>query len=236
MTMAEAGCVVVVGGTRGLGKEVASHYAGLRREVVVTGRDVDRADRVAREIGGDTRGVGFDLAEPEEIGPALKDVGAVDHLVLAAIERDDNRIRDFDVEGAIRLTTLKLVGYAEVVHQLVDRLTDDASIVVFGGGAKDRPYPGSTTVSTVNGGILGLTRTLAIELAPLRVNSIHPGIVEDSPFWNQKPPEVLEGFRVRTPTGRLCSMQDIVGAVVFLLENRAVNGVDLRVDGGWLIM
>jgi NAD(P)-dependent dehydrogenase (short-subunit alcohol dehydrogenase family) len=234
--MAEAGCVVVIGGTRGLGKEVARHYAGLGREVVVTGRDAGRAEEVATELGGDTRGLGFDLAEPEAIGPALKDVGAVGRLVLAAIERDDNRVREFDVGGAIRLTTLKLVGYAEVVHQLADRLTEDASLVVFGGGAKDRPYPGSTTVSTVNGGILGLTRTLAIELAPLRVNSIHPGIVQDSPFWVEKPPEVLEGFRARTPTGRLCSMQDIVGAVVFLLENRAVNGVDLRVDGGWLIM
>jgi NAD(P)-dependent dehydrogenase (short-subunit alcohol dehydrogenase family) len=107
---------------------------------------------------------------------------------------------------------------------------------VFGGGAKDRPYPGSTTVSTVNGGVLGLTRTLAIELAPIRVNSIHPGIVSDSPFWIEKPPDVLEGFRTRTPTGRLCTMDDIVEAVLFLLENRAMNGVDLRIDGGWLIM
>jgi NAD(P)-dependent dehydrogenase (short-subunit alcohol dehydrogenase family) len=234
--MAEAGSVVVVGGTAGLGKEVARRYAGRGREVVVTGRDADRADEVAMELGGGTRGLGFDLAVPEQIGPALKDLGPVQRLVLAAIERDDNRIREFDIDRAIRLTTLKLVGYAEVVHQLVDRLTEDASIVVFGGGAKDRPYPGSTTVSTVNGGVLGLTRTLAVELAPLRVNSIHPGIVEDSPFWVEKPTEVLEGFRSRTPTGRLCSMEDIVEAVVFLLDNRAMNGVDLRVDGGWLIM
>jgi NAD(P)-dependent dehydrogenase (short-subunit alcohol dehydrogenase family) len=234
--MAEAGSVVVVGGTAGLGKEVARRYAGRGREVVVTGRDADRADEVAKELGGGTRGLGFDLAFPEQIGPALKDLGPVQRMVLAAIERDDNRIREFDIDRAIRLTTLKLVGYAEVVHQLVDRLTEDASIVVFGGGAKDRPYPGSTTVSTVNGGVLGLTRTLAVELAPLRVNSIHPGIVEDSPFWVEKPTEVLEGFRSRTPTGRLCSMEDIVEAVVFLLDNRAMNGVDLRVDGGWLIM
>jgi NAD(P)-dependent dehydrogenase (short-subunit alcohol dehydrogenase family) len=233
--MAEGGSVVVTGGTSGLGKEVARHYGARDRPVVVTGRDSARADEAAREIGGRTRGVGFDLADPGRIGPALEDVGPVQHLVLAAIERDDNRIRDFDIEGAIRLAVLKLVGYAEVVHQLADRLTEDASIVIFGGEAKDRPYPGSTTVTTVNGGVLGLTRTLAIELAPIRVNSIHPGIVEDSPFWAPKPPEVLEGFRSRTPTGRLCDMQDIVEAVVFLLENRAMNGVDLRADGGWLI-
>jgi NAD(P)-dependent dehydrogenase (short-subunit alcohol dehydrogenase family) len=234
--MAAAGCLVVVGGTTGLGKEVARRYAEQGREVVITGRDPHRAEKVAGELGESARGLGFDLAEPEQIGQALADVGPVQHLVLAAIERDDNRVRDFDIKGAIRLTTLKLVGYTEVVHQLVDRLTADASILVFGGGAKDRPYPGSTTVSTVNGGVLGLTRTLAIELAPIRVNSIHPGIVSDSPFWIEKPPDVLEGFRTRTPTGRLCTMDDIVEAVLFLLENRAMNGVDLRIDGGWLIM
>jgi NAD(P)-dependent dehydrogenase (short-subunit alcohol dehydrogenase family) len=233
--MAEVGSVVIVGGTSGLGKEVARRYAANGREVVVTGRDGTRADEVAREIGGRTTGVGFDLADPEQIGPALKDVGAVQYLVLAAIERDENAVRDLDVARAIRLTTLKLVGYAEVVHQLASRLTDDASILLFGGGAKDRPYPGSTTVSTVNAGVLGLTRTLAIELAPLRVNSIHPGIVGDSPYWSVKPPEVLEGFRSRTPTGRLATMADVVDAVAFLLENRAMNGVELRVDGGWLI-
>jgi NAD(P)-dependent dehydrogenase (short-subunit alcohol dehydrogenase family) len=231
-----AGSVVVIGGTAGLGLEVARHYADRDRDVVITGRDGPRAAAVAAELGDRATGVGFDLAEPESIQPALKDVGPVAHLVLAAIDRDDNRIREFNIDGAIRLTVLKLVGYAEVVHALSDRLPEDASIVVFGGGAKDRPYPGSTIVSTVNGGVLGLTRTLAIELAPIRVNSIHPGIVQDSPFWSVKPDEVLEGFRSRTPTGRLCEMEDIVDAVVFLLENRAVNGVDLRVDGGWLIM
>jgi NAD(P)-dependent dehydrogenase (short-subunit alcohol dehydrogenase family) len=234
--MEEAASVVIVGGTAGLGKEVALYYAAAGRDVVITGRDPNRAEEVARELEGRATGLGFDLAEPERIGEALEQIGPIQHLVLAAIERDDNRVRDFDIKGAIRLTTLKLVGYAEIVHQLADRLTPNASILLFGGGAKDRPYPGSTTVSTVNGGILGLTRTLAIELAPIRVNSIHPGIVEDSPFWVEKPPDVLEGFRVRTPTGRLCTMGDIVGAVVFLLENRAMNGVDLRVDGGWLIM
>jgi NAD(P)-dependent dehydrogenase (short-subunit alcohol dehydrogenase family) len=234
--VAESGSVVVTGGTSGLGKEIARHYAGRGREVIVAGRDHERAESAAKDIGGRARGISFDLAEPEAIGPALADVGPVQHLVLAAIERDDNRIRDFDIEGATRLVVLKLVGYAEVVHQLAERLTPDASIVIFGGEAKDRPYPGSTTVSTVNGGVLGLTRTLAIELAPIRVNSIHPGIVEDSPFWAPKPEEVLEGFRSRTPTGRLSEMRDIVDAVVFLLENRAMNGVELRADAGWMIM
>ena len=101
------------------------------------------------------------------------------------------------------------------------------------GRAKDRPYPGSTTVTTVNGGVSSLIRTLAIELAPIRFNAIHPGIVGDSPFWKDKP---LDAVVERTPTRRLATMDDIVDAVVFLLENRAMNGTNLYVDSGWMLM
>src|SRR5205823_14287332 len=118
---------------------------------------------------------------------ALGGVGPVRRLVLAAIERDENSVREYDVARALRLTTLKLVGYTEVVHALADRLTGDASILLFGGQALRRPYPGSTTVTTVNGGVTGVVHTLAVELAPVRVNAIHPGIVGDTPAWEGKP-------------------------------------------------
>ncbi len=231
--MADQGSVVVIGGTSGLGKEVARHFAGQGREVVISGRDAGRATAVAREIGGRTKGIGFDLARPAEIAAALGEVGPVQHLVLAAIERDENTVREFDTARALRLVTLKLIGYAEVIHALAPRLSSDSSILLFGGGAKDKPYPGSTVVTTVNAAVTGLVRTLVIELAPVRVNAIHPGIVGDSPYWSAKPAPVLEGHRSRTPTGRLPTMQEIVDAAVFLLTNRSVNDVNLAVDGGW---
>jgi NAD(P)-dependent dehydrogenase (short-subunit alcohol dehydrogenase family) len=162
-------------------------------------------------------------------------VGQVDRLVIGAIERDANSVADYAIDRATRLAVLKLVGYTEVVHALLSRMADDSSIVLFGGLAKDRPYPSSVTVSTVNGGVVGLVHALALELAPIRVNGLHPGIVGDSPFWAGKPPEVLEGYRSRTPTGRLATMADIVGAVDFLLENRGVNAANLDVNGGTLV-
>lgn len=230
--MSGDGSVVIVGGTRAIGLEIARHYADRGQTVVITGRDPANVATAVAEVGGQTTGSTFDLADPETIGAALADLGLVRRLVLAAIDRDANTVADYDIARAIRLVTLKLVGYTEVVHALRDRLTDDASLVLFGGMAKERPYPGSTTVSTVNGGIVGLTRTLVEELKPIRVNSLHPGIVGDSPFWAEKPAAVAN-YTSQTPTGRLASMADIVGAVSFLLENPAVNGVDLIVDGGW---
>jgi len=230
------GAVVVIGGTSGLGREVARHYAGEGRDVVISGRDAQRATAVAAGIGGRTVGIGLDLTEPETIATRLRSVDRVEHLVIAAIERDENTARDYDVARAIRLATLKLVGYTEVVHALLDRMGESSSVVLFGGLAKDRPYAGSTTVTTVNGGIHTMVHTLAVELAPIRVNAVHPAIVGDSPYWSQKPEAVLEAFRSRTPIGRLVSMRDVVGAVVFLLENPSVTGVNLPVDGGWLLM
>jgi NAD(P)-dependent dehydrogenase (short-subunit alcohol dehydrogenase family) len=227
------GAVVIVGGTGGIGLEVARHYASAGERVVITGRDPDRTAEIATGLDDGVSGIGFDLSEPDSIAPALADVGPVSRLVLAAIDRDNNPVKEYKIADAIYLTTMKLVGYTETVHALLPNLSDDSSVLLFGGRAKDRPYPGSTTVTTVNGGVSSLIRTLAIELAPIRFNALHPGIVGDSPFWDGKP---LDAVIQRTPTGRLATMTEIVDATVFLLENRAVNGVNLYVDGGWMLM
>jgi NAD(P)-dependent dehydrogenase (short-subunit alcohol dehydrogenase family) len=229
--MTDSGAVLIIGSTRGIGLEIARHFAGRGDDVILTGRHAGAAAEAARSVGGHASGIALDLAQPKAVEAALAGVGPVRALVLAAIDRDQNTVADYSIERAITLATLKLVGYTEVVHVLRPRLTEDASIVLFGGIAKDRPYPGSTTVSTVNGGILGLTRSLVIELKPIRVNSLHPGIVGDSPYWEGKQ-GALDATLARTPTGRLVAMDDIVGACAFLIDNRSVNGIDLLIDGG----
>jgi NAD(P)-dependent dehydrogenase (short-subunit alcohol dehydrogenase family) len=230
--MTDRRSVVIVGGTAGIGREIAQRAAARGDDVTITGRDKDRTAAVAAEIGAGVRGAALDLAEPSGLAAGLADVGSVDHLVIAAIERDLNTVADYDVARAQRLVLLKLVGYTEVIHTLLPRMTRDAAIVLFGGLAKDRPYPGSTTVSTVNGGVIGMVHTLAVELAPIRVNAVHPGIVGNSPFWEGKP---LDHVISRTPIGRLATMEQIAEATEFLLFNGAVNGVNLPVDGGWLL-
>jgi NAD(P)-dependent dehydrogenase (short-subunit alcohol dehydrogenase family) len=230
------GNVIVVGGTQGLGRELAQSYADEGREVIVTGRAQSRADAAASEIGGSTRGIGFDLAQPHTIAGALEGVGEVAHVVLAAIERDVNKVVEYEIDAALRLVTMKLVGYTEVIHVLRPALSDDSSILIYGGLARDRPYPGSTTVTTVNGGVTGLVRTLVVELAPIRVNAIHNGIVGDSPQWRDMPPDRHKALVDRTPIGRLVTMAESMSAARFLLENRAINGINLAVDGGWMCM
>lgn len=233
--MDKPGTVVIVGASASIGKRLAQRYASQGRPVVVTSRDAGRAKAAAKDIGGNCVGLSLDLSKPREIAAALADVDDVEHLALVAVHRDENKVREYNIDGALNLVTLKLVGYTEVVHVLAPRMREHGSIVLFGGLAKDRPYPGSTTVTTVNGGVMTMVHTLAVELAPVRVNAIHPAVVGDSPYWANKPPEVLDRLRARTPLGRLVTMDEIVDATVFLLENRAVTGVNLRVDGGWML-
>jgi NAD(P)-dependent dehydrogenase (short-subunit alcohol dehydrogenase family) len=229
--------ILIVGGSAGIGLELAKDLVAGGDRVIITSRSRETADSVTAELGERASGITMDLSEPTEIAARLVSVERLDGIVLCAIERDANTIREYDIARAARLITLKLIGYTETVHALLDRIAPsvDSGIVLFGGRAKDAPYPGSTTVSTINGGVEGLMNTLALELAPIRVNALHPGIVGNSPFWRGKPEGVLSGYQSRTPGGELATMADIVDATKFLLFNRGVSAHSLNVDRGWRV-
>jgi NAD(P)-dependent dehydrogenase (short-subunit alcohol dehydrogenase family) len=220
---------IIVGGSSGLGRALAQRLADRGDTVIITSRTTERADTVATEIGGTTRGLAVDLSRPETIAAALVDVREVDNLVISAIAQGVNSLADFNIAEAIKAVTIKLVGYTETVRALRDRFTPGASVVLFGGLAKERPYPGSTMVTAFNGGISGLVKTLAVEIAPHRVNAIHPGVVGDTPKYSDVPDHP---HLPRTPIGRLVTTTEVVDATDFLLRNTGVNALDLFVDGG----
>jgi NAD(P)-dependent dehydrogenase (short-subunit alcohol dehydrogenase family) len=231
---ASAPSVVVIGGTGGIGYAIAKFYADRGSKVVITGRDPKRTSAIAAEIGSDVRGIALDVAEPETIEGALADLDHVDRLALVAVERDYNSARDYDIARARRIVTMKLIGYTEVAHTLFPRMGAGAAAVLFGGLASERPYPGSTSITSVNGAVSSLIRTLAVELAPVRFNAVHPGIISDSPAWQDKK-EAIAKIEQRTPGGRLATTSDVVESVDFLFSNKGVNGINLVIDGGWLL-
>src|SRR5690606_23001403 len=145
--------VLIVGGTGGIGRALAERYASLGSDVVITSRSAERAAAVAAEIGPNVRGIALDIAEPHKIAGMLEHLVEIDRLLIVAVERDHNSVRDYDIAKALRGVTVKLVGYTEIVHTLLDRFTEDASVVIFGGLAAERPYPGSTTITMVNGAV-----------------------------------------------------------------------------------
>jgi NAD(P)-dependent dehydrogenase (short-subunit alcohol dehydrogenase family) len=228
--------VLIVGGTSGIGRALAAAYAERGTSVVIAGRESARAEKVAAELNTEVNaarvgGIQVDLSRPEEIKESLSGIDHLDSVVLTGIRRDSNTIGNYDIAGATELAVSKIVGYTTVVHALQSRISPVGSVLFFGGLAKDMPYPGSTTLSTVNAGVTGLVTTLAKELAPIRVNAIHPGAVGDSPYWADNT-QALAAARQRTLTGALPTMQDIVDGCFFLLENPSANGVNLSLDGG----
>ncbi|MFK0252813.1 SDR family oxidoreductase [Streptomyces sp. NPDC090445] len=223
---------IIIGGSGGLGRVIAQRFVDRGDTVVITSRDAARAEAAAAEIGPTAQGLALDLAQPETIAAALGSVTTVDHLVITAMDPVPNTLAAFNTTDAIRVVTIKLVGYAEAVRVLSGRFTPTASVVVFGGLAKERPYPGSTMVTTFNAGLSGLVKTLAAELAPHRVNALHPALIGDSPKWRQV---ADHPHASRTPIGRLVTMDEIADATEFLLRNTGMNAHDLHVDGGILI-
>ena len=224
--------VVIGGASDGVSGVIARRLAGRGDHVIITSRDSARAQAAADEIGGTARGLAIDLSRPEAIAAALDSVTDVDNLVITAMESVPITLADFQVDAAIRSVTIKLVGYAEVVRCLHGRLRPSAAVVLFGGLAKERPYPGSTMVTTFNAGITGLVKTLAAEIAPHRVNAIHPGLIGDSPKWREATdhPHIAA-----TPIGRLVTMDEVADATEFLLRNTGMNAQDLHIEGGLLI-
>src|SRR4051794_17954430 len=182
--------VLIVGATQGTGRELAAEYARRGASVVITGRDAQRAADVAGELSkdvpGTVTGMALDLARPGELAGTLAGIERVDRLAIIGAVRDRNTMAAYDVVKATEMAVTKIVGYTAVVSALAARMPRDASVLIFGGMAKAYPYPGSTTVSAVNSAITGVVRTMSVELAPVRVNAIHPGPIEDSPFWQDE--------------------------------------------------
>jgi NAD(P)-dependent dehydrogenase (short-subunit alcohol dehydrogenase family) len=217
-----------------MGLVMAAKLASAGVKTYVTGRTQARADSAAKSVGGNCRGIALDIADTSSISDALAALGQIDHVVLAAMERDGNHVSTYNPETASRALIIKLVGSVEVLHVLGDRLSKNGSILIFGGAAFQRPTAGSISTATMGAGVIGLARSLATQLAPTRCNVIHPGVVGDTGLaakWGEeKRREVVD----RTPIGRLVTTDEVVEAGIALMSNPAINGASLVIDGGWL--
>jgi NAD(P)-dependent dehydrogenase (short-subunit alcohol dehydrogenase family) len=227
--------LLVIGGVRGLGLELARTASEQGARVTVTGRDADFADARAAELGPSARGLGCELLDDDSLSRLCTDIDVVDHLVITAIERDRNSVADYRADAAARMMLIKTVGYANAVAHLLPKLDPDGSVVMFSGLSMWRPSPGSTTMSMANAAILGLVNSLAVEIAPVRVNAITPGSVAGTEAIDNADPVLAAFFekqRQHTPAKRLPTPQDIIASVLFLLTCPSITGENLVVDAG----
>ncbi len=227
--------VLIVGGTSGMGRAVADLVAARGDIAIVAGRSQERVDRVAKEIGGTARGVVMDLTDESSIKQAVETVGSIDHLVLAAAALTYAPFAELSIDDAKAVFENKFWGYYRAVSIVAPELPEDASITIFSGVAVDRPAPGTVAVTAVNAALEGLTRSLAVELAPIRVNSISPGTVDTEAYNHMSADEKAKSFEEQGKAllvGRVGRPEDIASTVVHLIDNGYTTASNVHVDGG----
>ncbi|MFB8009330.1 SDR family oxidoreductase [Nocardia sp. NPDC056000] len=227
--------VVVLGGTSGIGFAVAAEAAEQGARVTVVSSRDESVKRALAELPSGATGLVADLGDTARIGELFEEIGPFDHLVYTAGEALLlSPLADLDIAAARKFFELRYFGVLAAVQAAASRVRPGGSITLATGTASPRPVPGSAVPSSLCGAIEALTRALAVELAPIRVNAVMPGVVR-SPLW-ALPEEVLADFyrdtAANTPLGRVGEVRDIARAFLFLLEQPHATGSIVTLDGG----
>jgi NAD(P)-dependent dehydrogenase (short-subunit alcohol dehydrogenase family) len=224
--------VVVIGRSSGIARAVVDSAAAAGANVVVAGRD---PEALGRAYDGTLRAERIDVTDDASISACAERLGPIDHLVTTASSRARGLLGDLD-RAAVRLSfDTKVIGPMMLAKHFAPRLAEDGSFTLFSGVAAFKPAIGYLGVAVTNGAADFLARGLALEMAPIRVNAVSPGVV-DTGIWDSLGEEAkntyFEHFRTRNPARRIGTPQDIADAVLFAMTNPFLTGVTLRVDGG----
>ena len=226
--------VLVIGRGSGLARAVvlAARDAGAR--VIAAGRDRETLSAAyANEPGVSTETV--DLTDETSIAALSDRLGPVDHVVSTASARARGRLADLD-RDAIRLSfDTKVIGPLMLAKHFAPRMSRDGSLVIFSGVAAAKIAVGTMGVAITNAAADTLARSLALELAPIRVNAISPGVI-DTGAWDdiggQGKADYFAKISARNPARRIGTTGDIAQGVLFAMTSTFLTGQTLHIDGG----
>lgn len=227
--------VVVIGGSSGIGLEIARSARAEGAGVVLTGRDQERLAKAAAEV--DARGhVPFDATDSARLADFLGSLGApVDHIVVTAGRPYYAPLADMDVADASRYVAEHVQLHLEVARHAAGTVRPGGSLLFMSGTGARRPNVGISVTALLTAGLPALTANLALELAPIRVNLIAPGFV-DTPLSASLLGEALDArrdqLRATLPIGRVVGPQDVAALAVHVMANTALTGATYDVDGG----
>ncbi len=227
--------VVVVGGGSGIGLACAEAARDAGASVIIAGRSPEKLERAKASIGNGVRAFPVDVADEGSVRDLFESVDRLDHLLVTAAETKAANIGESEVETLRPTLDTRVWGGYYAAKHAAPRMGDGASITFVSGLSARRPYPGSSVISASCGAIEALSRALALELAPIRVNAIRPGIVETpllDEFYGEHRDEYLRSLAERLPAGRVGMPDDIADAAMFLMGNGFATGSILQIDGG----
>ena len=224
--------VLVVGGTSGIGAAVARMAGAAGAQVTTASRRAEAltATPVARHLR-------LDISDEAQVRACLSGEQAFDHVIVSAGGAKPGKFREQASEAGTRAFETKFWGAWRVAA--LAPLSPDASITFVSGVFAERPAAGQVAASCANAALEALARALAVELGPIRVNAVSPGLV-DTPMWHGMPAEKRAAYFAsvaeKLPARRICSDEDVAALVLACMANPALTGAVLKIDGGYTLV
>ena len=231
--------VVILGGSSGIGLAVAEQAASQGATLVIASSNAERVQKVIESLGGNTQGHTLDFSDEHAVETLFAKLGAFDHLVFTA--GDSLYLHDLattDLKQARRAFEVRYWAALAAVKYGSKNISKGGSVVLTTGVAGQRPHKGWVVAASVCGTIEALTRALAVELAPIRVNAVCPGVVRTNLWQNMTAAEreqLYESVGNRLPVGRIGEPHDIAQAFMFLMLEGYSTGQTVVVDGGTVL-
>jgi NAD(P)-dependent dehydrogenase (short-subunit alcohol dehydrogenase family) len=229
--------VVIIGASAGVGEATASAFAAAGASVIITGRSKERLDAAVQRIGQGAEAREFDAADDEAVREFFGSSGTIDHLVLAASPGavGSGPFATLEEDALRQAFDGKFFAYVKVLKAALPVLRADGSVTVISAVSARSAFPGAAGLAAVNGAIEAMVPPLAVELAPLRINAVSPGVI-DTQWWHGLPDDQRSAFFAQvaavSPVGRVGTAEDVAAAVLYLSQAGFVTGTVLECAGG----
>lgn len=239
MALNESQRVVLLGGTSGIGLATAHAAAATGARVIIGSRRAESVERALAELPEGTIGFTVDASSSESLADFFGRVGPLDHFAYTAAENLSSvPLSEYTPEKGSAFFGLRLIHALDAVRLAVPGLRSGGSITMISGTAAFQGGWGWTLGAAASGAMISAVRSLAVELAPLRVNAVAPGVVR-SPLWagldETAREEMYRETAAHVPLGRVATTTDVAKAIVALMDQDYVTGTTSVVDGGTLI-
>ena len=236
-------CVVIIGGSSGIGFCVAECASAAGAEIFIGSSGAENVERALKQLGVGAEGAVINVRDEASVAGFFDEVGAFDHLVYTAGDWDPKRgggaIAELDLEGAHATFTTRFWGALAAIKHAHGRIAAHGSITLTGGAIAHRPRKGAALSAAMAGAIEHLTRALAVDLAPLRVNAVCPGYILTevwNPISEDRREEHLRKMTERQPLARAGTPEEAAESYLYLMRGSFPPGQVLVVDGGMTLI
>ncbi|WP_141433222.1 SDR family oxidoreductase [Bacillus sp. 03113] len=231
--------VIIIGGSSGIGLSAAELALQKGAEVTIVSRSTKKLEQAAQTLQGKVQIYSLDFTNEEEVKAFFAHIESVDHLVVTAAVTFGGSFLQTETKKVRELFENKFWGQYYAAKYGAEKLAQDGSITLFSGVVAYKSMIGSAALGAVNAAISNLGKTLALELAPKRVNVVSPGII-DTPSRSKMDPESRESFyssiKEKLPVKKVGQSEDVAKGVLYLIENEFTTGTVLHVEGGHILI